>query len=91
MRNLIASSALVVAALLAATPGALAQSGNPPRAKAFCLQNTNGPLNCNYDSMAQCEAAKRGQGQGQSLSCVPSPSESVGSGGGSRTPAPAPR
>jgi hypothetical protein len=72
MRTLIASSALAVAALLAATPGALAQSGK----KAFCLQSAGGAKSCIYDTMAACEQAKRGQAQ---ASCVRS-DESTGSG-----------
>ncbi len=44
MRTLIASSALVAAALLASAPGAYAQSGN--NNKAFCLQTDTGAKNC---------------------------------------------
>ncbi len=88
MRNLIVASAVVAAAMLAATPGAFAQSGNPAR-KAFCLQETQGVLDCNFDSMAQCEAAKKRLGM--SLSCVPLPSENTGAGGGDRMPSPVPR
>jgi hypothetical protein len=71
MRTLIVSSAIVAAALLAATPGAFAQANN----KAFCLQN-GGAKNCIYDTMAACEQAKKGQ---QQASCVPN-AESTGRG-----------
>jgi hypothetical protein len=72
MRTLIASSALAAAALLATTPGALAQSGQ----KAFCLQS-GGAKSCIYDTMAACEQAK---GARQGASCVANP-ESTGRGG----------
>jgi hypothetical protein len=58
MRALIVSSA--VAAALFGAPVASAQTGN------FCLKSTSGATNCIYQTMAQCEQAKKGNEE----SCV---------------------
>jgi hypothetical protein len=54
--------------------GALAQQQAPRGAQgqaknlAFCLQKTDGSKNCGFTTMAQCDAAKKGQGAG--ATCV---------------------
>jgi hypothetical protein len=91
MRTLIASSALVAAALLAATPGALAQTGNPqPEARRFCLQDADGVADCRFDTLAQCHAARSARG-GAGLACFAAPDATVGSGSGDREPRTPPR
>ena len=92
MRTLIASSSLV-AALLAASPAALAQSA------PFCLRSVSGMTNCVYQTMAQCEQAK---GINVSAQCIPSsevsttgrgmsPENTTGQGVPQPRPAPSPR
>jgi Protein of unknown function (DUF3551) len=73
MRTLIASSSLaaVVAALLVASPPALAQSA------PFCLRSTSGMANCVFQTMAQCEAAK---GINVAAQCIPISEARLGSG-----------
>jgi hypothetical protein len=44
--------------------------------QAFCLQKADGSKNCGYATMAQCDAAKKGQ---QSATCVPN-QQTTGSG-----------
>ena len=64
MRTLIASSALVAAALL--TTPQLATAQNAP----FCLKSVSGVTNCIYQSMAQCEQAKPAGSADQCLSAA---------------------
>jgi Protein of unknown function (DUF3551) len=52
MRTLLASLALVAAALLAAPQVAAAQEA------PFCLKSVSGVTNCIYQTMAQCEQTK---------------------------------
>ncbi len=89
MRTLIASSSLV-AALIAVSPAALAQSA------PFCLKSSSGMANCVYSTMAQCEQAK---GTNISAQCIPNTQSgttgsgsgmSPGSGQGSPMPQPSP-
>ena len=61
MRTLIASSSLL-AALIAASPAALAQSS------PVCLKGISGMANCVYQTMGQCEAAK---GMNTAAQCIP--------------------
>jgi hypothetical protein len=56
MRTMIASSALVAAALVAAPTVAVAQT--PMGDGAFCLKSASGPTSCVYQTMAACELAK---------------------------------
>jgi hypothetical protein len=64
MRTLIASSALVAAALLT-TPQLAAAQSSP-----FCLKSVSGVTNCIYQSMAQCEQAKPAGSADQCLSAA---------------------
>ena len=64
MRTLIASSALVAAALLA-TPQLAAAQDAP-----FCLKSVSGVTNCIYQTMAQCEQTKPPGSADQCLSAV---------------------
>lgn len=66
MRPTIIVTALAIAGFAAS--GAIAQQaptgaqGQPQgQNQAFCLQGTDGTKNCGYATMAQCEAAKKGQ------------------------------
>jgi len=61
---LIASSALVAAALLT-TPQLAAAQSSP-----FCLKSVSGVTNCIYQSMAQCEQAKPAGSADQCLSAA---------------------
>jgi hypothetical protein len=73
MKALLASSALALA--MFAAPSAMAQQDAP-----FCLQGSDsGVLNCAYQTMAQCEAAKRGTSNTET--CMQNPRGTVGSGG----------
>ena len=76
MRTLIASSALVVA-LLGAPAIAVAQTAG---SGSHCLKSASGVTNCAYQSMAQCEQAKKTGEQ-----CL-SRAETTGSGGGAGAP-----
>ena len=86
MRGLILSSGLLAAALIAAPQAATAQSPG----KAFCLQSPTGAMNCNYDTLAQCQQVQGGRSVGGG--CIPNPGRSgtTGAGGGMNQPAPAP-
>jgi hypothetical protein len=64
MRTLIASSALVAAALLTTPQYAAAQSS------PYCLKSVSGVTNCIYQSMAQCEQAKPAGTADQCLSAA---------------------
>jgi hypothetical protein len=72
MKTLIVSSTLLATLLLAA-PGAVAQDRG-----AFCLRGSDsGNLNCAYDTMAQCQQAMKGT---STESCVTNPNRTTGSG-----------
>jgi hypothetical protein len=62
MRTLIASSALIAAALLT-TPQLTAAQDAP-----FCLRSVSGVTNCIYQTMAQCEETKAPGSADQCLS-----------------------
>jgi hypothetical protein len=64
MRSLIATSALVAAALL--TTPQLAAAQNAP----FCLKSVSGVTNCIYQTMAQCEQTKPAGSADQCLSAA---------------------
>ena len=64
MRMLIASSALVAAALLTTPQLATAQSS------PFCLKSVSGVTNCIYQTMAQCEQTKAAGSADQCLSAA---------------------
>ena len=67
MRSLLISSALAAAAFLAAAPSASAQQN-----AAFCLRGSDsGALNCSFQTMAQCEASKKGASVTES--CIANP------------------
>lgn len=55
MRTIILASGFL-AVMLLAPQGAMAQGG-----KAYCLKTQAGAMNCLYDTMAQCEATRKGQ------------------------------
>jgi len=88
MRTLIASSSLL-AALIAVSPAALAQSS------PVCLKDISGMANCVYQTVGQCEAAK---GMNTAAQCIPradarsglTPAGTTGQ-GGSRQTGPLPR
>jgi hypothetical protein len=63
MRTLILTSGFL--AIVLATPAAAQAPG-----KAFCLRGDNAALNCIYDTMAQCEEARKGQ---TTHSCIANP------------------
>jgi hypothetical protein len=77
MRSLFAASALIASAILAGAQGATAQEN-----AAFCLRGSDsGGLNCSYNTMAQCEQAKKGASNTES--CIPNPrNNTTGSGSG---------
>ena len=88
MRTLIASSSML-AALIATSPAALAQSS------PVCLKGISGMANCVYQTMGQCEAAK---GMNTAAQCIARAdansgltSASTTGQGGSRQPGPLPR
>jgi len=62
MRTLIASSALVVAALAATAPTAVAQAPRQDAQNRFCMiVGSEGQARCAWHTRAQCErAARRG-------------------------------
>src|SRR5437588_803968 len=64
MRTLIASSALVAAALLTTPQLAAAQEA------PFCLKSVSGVTNCIYQTMAQCEQTKAAGSADQCLSAA---------------------
>jgi hypothetical protein len=72
MRNLIAASAVAVAALLAAPLAASAQ--NQP----FCLKSGANPASCIFATMAACEQAKTGA----SDQCIRAPAGGTTGAGG---------
>jgi hypothetical protein len=80
MKALIASS-VVIAAMLAAAPAAVAQQN-----AAFCLRGSDsGALNCSFQTMAQCEQSKKGASNTES--CIANPNRgTTGSGGSGMTP-----
>ncbi len=67
LRSLIPSSGLVAAALVGMPQAGFAQG----REKAFCLQHESGGLQCNYDTMAQCQQGREGRSVGGG--CIPNP------------------
>jgi Protein of unknown function (DUF3551) len=73
MKALILSAAVATTAMLGAVSGSSAQQSG-----AFCLRSDEGNLNCAYESMAQCEAAKKGVSN--TGTCVRNPSSSSGGG-----------
>lgn len=52
---------------------------------AFCLQGSDGSKNCGFNTMAQCDAAKKGQASGST--CVPN-TQTTGSGAAGATSSP---
>ncbi len=77
------ASAIAIAGLM--TTGAFAQmqpqttqpgGAAPGGSMAYCLQNSDGARNCGFQTMASCEAAKKGQAG----ECVPNPASTTGSG-----------
>jgi hypothetical protein len=73
MKTIIGISALTAAAIFATIPGASAQ-GNA----AVCLQNAqSGAMDCKYQTMAQCEQAKKGASS--TGNCINNP-QTTGSG-----------
>ena len=84
MRTLIAASALV-AGLLGAPAIATAQSGSG----SYCLKSQSGVTNCAYQSMAQCQQAKKSGDQclsrSETTGASPSSAPPIG---GSKSPAP---
>jgi hypothetical protein len=86
MRTTIASSAILVAALLAAPTMAVAQTpmGDAP----ICLKSGSGPTSCVYRTMTECEQAKR---PGSTDQCVDKAQSGATTGaGGAMSPAPSP-
>jgi hypothetical protein len=71
-----APSALIIAALIAGSPAALAQTA------PFCLKSSSGMINCAFATAAQCEVAK---GMNLAAQCIPNPMLST-TGQGSGTP-----
>jgi hypothetical protein len=72
--KIVIGTALVAATLFSAVPGASAQGNN-----AFCLQRGS-RMDCTYQSMAQCDQAKKGVST--EGTCVANP-QTTGSGAGS--------
>jgi len=83
MRVILASSAVIAAALLAVPAAAQAPTGDG----AFCVKSAAGPARCMYQTMAQCEQAK---GSNASDQCVPRSQAggTTGSGGAPSSPSP---
>ena len=68
MRSLILSSGLLAVALIGAPQVSIAQtSGDKP----FCLRHESGALQCNYDTMAQCQQGREGRSVGGGASLTP--------------------
>ena len=77
MRSLILSSGLLAVALIGAPQVSIAQtSGDKP----FCLRHESGSLQCNFDTMAQCQQGREGRSVGGG--CVPNPGKGTTGGGG---------
>jgi hypothetical protein len=55
MRSIFIGSSAFAALLTIASHGAVAQQNAP-----FCLRSEDGNTNCAYQTMAQCEEAKKG-------------------------------
>jgi hypothetical protein len=86
MRTMIASSAIVAAALLAAPTISVAQTpmGDAP----YCLKSGSGPTSCVYRTMMECEQAKRA---GSTDQCVDKSQSGATTGaGGAMSPPPSP-
>ena len=66
MRHLIKTTTLSAAVLVSAT--ALAQQQQLTGTGQFCLKGPNGPVQCQYETMAQCEQARPAGSTDQCLS-----------------------
>src|SRR5262245_104153 len=68
MRTPILSSGVLAATLIGAAQAALAQA---PAEKPYCLRHEGGDLQCNYDTLAQCQQGQPGRPAGSG--CIPNP------------------
>jgi Protein of unknown function (DUF3551) len=69
MRSIITLAAVLSAFALAAPAASAAGTGK------YCIKGPGSSLNCNYQSMALCDKAKKG-----TETCVADPSSTTGSG-----------
>jgi Protein of unknown function (DUF3551) len=78
MRQIIALAAILSAVALSAPAASAAGSGK------FCLNGPGTTKNCNYQTMAACEKAKKG-----TQTCAANPSSTTGAGTSSMSKSPA--
>jgi hypothetical protein len=69
MRHVIALAAILPAFALAASATSAAETGK------YCLKGPGTTINCNYETMASCDKAKKG-----TETCVANPDSTTGSG-----------